>query len=477
MTQNVPAGWYPDNADAGLLRYWDGAQWTEHTHPGGGATAPAGSTPEQQADPGAEQPAQQGAPDAGGLAGQEPAGQQPQPGAGGYTQQDAYGQQTDPGTGGYNPGTGGYPQQTGYGQQAPYGQQAGPGAAGYGPAAGGYDPGAAGYGPDGGNYDPSTGGYAQQTGPAAHGQQPGQGHFPGPQGQPKSKTGVIIAIVAVVAILLAGLIYLGVRVFAGDTDNPEPGSTEQGTTDPGPDEEPADPADDPQDPEEDPGTGTDVTTDEGSDASHVDGGSFTAGDLVDGEFEEGETWVATMTVEEAGVTVLDAMDHGGDADLTLTVLDASGTQVAANDDRGWQLIDLVGGEGLDPYLAPWLEAGEYTVMVGTWLDGTAANFELYTVQGEEIEPGDEQVVELDEFQYVGRALIITEPGQYTIRAAAEEGFTAIALFETDGSSHTLEIEYDGEAELTADLDTGNYLFIIADPSGTPDTFTFVVEGP
>lgn len=29
----VPAGWYPDAADAVLLRYWDGVQWTEHTAP------------------------------------------------------------------------------------------------------------------------------------------------------------------------------------------------------------------------------------------------------------------------------------------------------------------------------------------------------------------------------------------------------------------------------------------------------------
>ena len=30
---SVPAGWYPDAADAVLLRYWDGVQWTEHTAP------------------------------------------------------------------------------------------------------------------------------------------------------------------------------------------------------------------------------------------------------------------------------------------------------------------------------------------------------------------------------------------------------------------------------------------------------------
>ncbi|SCE09735.1 Protein of unknown function [Streptomyces sp. BpilaLS-43] len=45
---NVPAGWHPDPHGAPqLLRYWDGSQWTEHTHPAQGqsvsvqAAAPA----------------------------------------------------------------------------------------------------------------------------------------------------------------------------------------------------------------------------------------------------------------------------------------------------------------------------------------------------------------------------------------------------------------------------------------------------
>ena len=33
MTDLPPANWYPDPHDASQLRYWDGAQWTEHRHP------------------------------------------------------------------------------------------------------------------------------------------------------------------------------------------------------------------------------------------------------------------------------------------------------------------------------------------------------------------------------------------------------------------------------------------------------------
>lgn len=41
-------GWYPDHADPGQVRYWDGAQWTDHVAPAPAATAGGGDAP---ADP------------------------------------------------------------------------------------------------------------------------------------------------------------------------------------------------------------------------------------------------------------------------------------------------------------------------------------------------------------------------------------------------------------------------------------------
>lgn len=76
----VPAGWYPDPADAQGERYWDGTQWTQHTRAPG-------------------MPQAWGAP-----TGQQPYGQQP------------YGQQAQ------QP----YGQQQPYGGGFPYGQQAAP---------------------------------------------------------------------------------------------------------------------------------------------------------------------------------------------------------------------------------------------------------------------------------------------------------------------------------------------------------------
>ena len=40
-TTRAKQGWYPHPTEAGLLRYWDGQQWTPHTAPVAAATPSA----------------------------------------------------------------------------------------------------------------------------------------------------------------------------------------------------------------------------------------------------------------------------------------------------------------------------------------------------------------------------------------------------------------------------------------------------
>ncbi|MFG2092363.1 phospholipid scramblase-related protein [Streptomyces sp. NPDC048612] len=112
---NIPAGWYADpQGTPHQLRWWDGSQWTEHTHPGQQAAAPAQG---QSAQPGPQQaPQQQTAQQATQQPAQQPMPQQFAP----QQPAQAPGQAPYPG-----PQQGGAPHGQGYGypQQAP-GQQA-----------------------------------------------------------------------------------------------------------------------------------------------------------------------------------------------------------------------------------------------------------------------------------------------------------------------------------------------------------------
>lgn len=59
MSDQAPAGWYPDPDDSSQQRYWDGSQWTDHRTPATPTTSPWGQ-PQGQAQGQAPGQAQQG---------------------------------------------------------------------------------------------------------------------------------------------------------------------------------------------------------------------------------------------------------------------------------------------------------------------------------------------------------------------------------------------------------------------------------
>ncbi|MFI8992901.1 phospholipid scramblase-related protein [Streptomyces sp. NPDC053542] len=123
---NVPAGWYADpQGTPDRLRWWDGARWTEHTHPGSQGQA-TGQAQQQTRGP-AEQQQAQGQAQSQSQAQPQQYGQ-PQQQAPGQPQQQAFGQAQHPAPGQVQqeqaPGAQPMPQAQPQPQPQPYGQGA-----------------------------------------------------------------------------------------------------------------------------------------------------------------------------------------------------------------------------------------------------------------------------------------------------------------------------------------------------------------
>ncbi|MFV0253199.1 MAG: DUF2510 domain-containing protein [Beutenbergiaceae bacterium] len=156
------------------------------------------------------------------------------------------------------------------------------------------------------------------------------GEFRGGDSRAKAVRWAIIVAVVLVVALVVSLVWLAVRLVS---DDPAPTATGTAAT----------------------ATGT-------SDQNVVDGGAIGLEEMVTAELPEASIWSTELTLERDTTLQIDVRSLAFDADLLVTVLDSTGTEVAANDDRGPTLAGT-SVNSLDPLVLTVLPAGTYTVRV------------------------------------------------------------------------------------------------------------------
>ncbi|WP_299274700.1 DUF2510 domain-containing protein [uncultured Georgenia sp.] len=462
---NPIAGWYPDpSGDQSKLRYWDGTSWTEHYAPaqgGGQATEAAGpdgsGTSGESAvtgdahSSGSEEGAAQGQADAGQAQQGQYAGQAQQGQYAGQAQQGQYGRQpteqlpqhqyTPQGYGHAQPQQApAYQTQQAYGQPA-YGQQSA------------HQP----YTPQGqqpyGQY-PGSQPYTQSPYAGPTQEQDPYNQQPGTEGGGGSGKGLVIGIIVAAVVLIVAAVIAVVLLLRGG-DEPDDRATGPAST-PARTEQPSDePSDVPSDEPSQVGGGA------------MDGGELTLDTAVDGRFDEGGTWTATLSVSEPTPVVFDVVGERGD--LVLAV--SGGSVDAENDDRR-DFLDVRDSSPLDPALALFLEPGEYEVVVSAYSEFSDGVFTLTAHSVELVAPGDTVSVSAGEDDFWLGAFQLDEDATVVLDTVATDGDGVLGLFTSEGEMDQVDDSDDGAGEwrdpyLRAELPAGVHFVSLHDYWGDP----------
>ncbi|CAM3374241.1 DUF2510 domain-containing protein [Occultella aeris] len=418
----TPAGWFPDPSGADQLRYWDGANWSEHvgasgSQPGGFGQASA------------------------------PGGYGPASAAPGHTQADPYGL-----------ATGGHAQTHAYGQNA-----GGPGGAGLS----GYAAAPTAYSADTTSAYGGSGGYAA---PGTQAGAPGSAGYYGPASAPPSpnQTPVIVAVAVAVVLVIAVAVFFA---YGALTDRGEPGPTAGPTATSQPTSEPT--------PTATP-TPTPTAAPTQSAPAPVTLGATTAGTLpADG------TWDGVVTIAAAGVYAFIGHAEEG-IDLTLTLLDGSGQQIAFNDDPPGN-ADVLVSNRRDPLLGLYLEPGEYTVRLeeyggyATEFDFTAALLDVVT----EIPTGGAHSIAIPEDNVWLGYVPVSATGMVTVDVrTTTDADPVLTVISPDGTYQDQDdrgsesaAQYGGsqwDPYLTFPVEPGVYLVMVSDWTGAESEASIAV---
>lgn len=219
-----------------------------------------------------------------------------------------------------------------------------------------------------------------------------------------------------------------------------------------------------------PGSGTVVTGTFAADGETAE--TLDAGGRYEGEF----------SLDAAATLAIDVRGDGGAVDLTVTMLDDAGDSVYTSDDRGRELSEALGGTSLDPFAAPTLPAGDYTVVIEE-TSGATTSFTAASVPvRNEVTLGAQANADVPAQEPWIGVVDIEEQGKYTVdvRDSATND-PVLFTIDSDGRQHVNDDrDYAGDDYdplLSAQTPTGPLVLIITEWSGTATTVTLTVTGP